>query len=103
VVINLIFITSIHISITTQPYYSKYDNHNMIQVDSSSVNFAIYSGDVNQDGVIDATDAGAIDNDAFNFVSGYVVTDLTGDNVIGASDAAIADNNAANFVSVIRP
>ena len=65
--------------------------------------YAVYSGDVNQDGVIDATDNGAIDNDAFNFVQGYVNTDLTGDNVVDASDAAIANNNASNFVQKIVP
>jgi hypothetical protein len=77
--------------------------NNMIQVDTSPMRFAIYNGDVDQDGVVDATDAGAIDNDASNFVVGYVNTDLTGDNVTDASDAAIADNNAFNFVIKITP
>lgn len=78
--------------------------NNEIQVDNSPYNvFAFYSGDVNQDGTIDATDVSAIDNDAQNFVGGYVVTDLTGDDFVDGTDFAIADNNAANFVSVIRP
>lgn len=76
---------------------------NLKQVDASPVKFATYSGDVNQDGVIDASDNGAIDNDASNFASGYLSTDLNGDEVIDASDAAIADNNAANFVSKVTP
>ena len=76
---------------------------NQIQVDNSPVRFAIFGGDVNQDGVVDATDAGAIDNDAFSFITGYVNTDLTGDDVVDASDAAIADNNAFNFVTAITP
>ncbi len=76
---------------------------NMKQVDNSPVRFAIYGGDVNQDGTVDATDVSTIDNDASNFVSGYVVTDLTGDDFVDGTDFAIADNNAANFVSVIRP
>ena len=76
---------------------------NMIQVDASPVNFAIYSGDVNQDGVVDGSDEALLDNDASNFATGYLVTDLNGDEVIDGSDAAIADNNAANFVSVARP
>jgi hypothetical protein len=63
----------------------------------------MYSGDVNQDGVVDATDVSAIANDASNFIVGYVLSDLTGDNFVDGSDFAIADNNAANFVSVIRP
>ena len=77
--------------------------NNMIMVDASPVRFAVYGGDVNQDGTVDATDVSAIDNDASNFVSGYVVTDLTGDNFVDGTDFAIADNNAANFVSVISP
>jgi hypothetical protein len=72
-------------------------------VDASPVRFAIYSGDVNQDGTVDATDVSAIDNAANNFLSGYVATDLTGDNFVDGTDFAIADNNAANFVSAIRP
>ncbi len=76
---------------------------NMIQVDSSPLRFAMYSGDVNQDGTVDATDVSMIDNDAQNFIGGYVVTDLTGDDFVDGTDFAIADNNAANFVSVVRP
>jgi hypothetical protein len=67
------------------------------------VRYAIYGGDVNQDGTVDATDVSAIDNDAANFIGGYVVTDLTGDEFVDGTDFAIADNNAANFVSVVRP
>lgn len=65
--------------------------------------FGLFSGDVAQDGTVDATDVSLIDNDAVNFVSGYVVTDITGDNFVDASDFSIADNNATNFVSVSRP
>jgi len=77
--------------------------NNQKQIDSSPIQFGIYSGDVNQDGVVDGSDGAFIDNDAANFLSGYLVTDLNGDNFIDGSDALIADNNAANFVSVIRP
>ncbi len=76
---------------------------NLIQVDTSPVEFAIYGGDVNQDGTIDATDVSMLDNDAQNFVGGYVVTDLTGDDFVDGTDFLIADNNATNFVSVITP
>lgn len=76
---------------------------NMIQVDASPVKFAIYGGDVNRDGTVDATDVALIDNDAQGFVSGYVVTDLTGDDFVDGTDFLIADNNAANFVSAITP
>ncbi|MBK8982357.1 MAG: hypothetical protein IPM38_08575 [Ignavibacteria bacterium] len=65
--------------------------------------YSIYSGDVSQDNVIDISDGSLIDNDAFNFASGYLNTDLTGDNVVDLSDASIADNNAFNFVGAVIP
>lgn len=64
---------------------------------------SIYSGDVNQDGVIDIADISLIDNDGYNYVSGYVVTDLNGDGIVDGSDAAIVDNNAYNFIYAITP
>ncbi|MBK9332720.1 MAG: SBBP repeat-containing protein [Ignavibacteria bacterium] len=65
--------------------------------------YGFYSGDVNQDGTIDVTDNGLIDNDAFNFMSGYVVSDLNGDGLVDLTDGVFADNNAFNFVSKITP
>jgi hypothetical protein len=64
---------------------------------------AFFTGDVNQDGTVDGSDAGLIDNDAFGFVSGYVSTDLNYDDIVDATDASLADNNAYNFVGVVRP
>ncbi len=72
-------------------------------MDTSPLRFAIFSGDVNQDGNADALDLGIVENDAFNFVSGYVASDVTGDNVTDALDLAIISNNALNFVSKITP
>ncbi|MBK7253193.1 MAG: hypothetical protein IPI04_04535 [Ignavibacteria bacterium] len=65
--------------------------------------YCIYSGDVNQDGIIDASDLSEVDNDAFNSLSGYVRTDVTGDDFVDAEDVSIVDNNAYNSVSVVRP
>lgn len=76
---------------------------NMAPVDFTPVRFALFSGDVNQDGAIDGSDAGIIDNDASNFVSGNAVTDLNGDYIVDGSDVSIVDNNASNFVTKIVP
>ncbi len=65
--------------------------------------YCIYSGDVDGDGIIEASDASAIDNDAMEFVSGYVASDLTGDGFVDGTDFAIADINATNFISLVRP
>ncbi|MBK9334744.1 MAG: CHRD domain-containing protein [Ignavibacteria bacterium] len=72
--------------------------NNEIQVDAAPVRFAAYSGDVNQDGTIDLTDGGLIDNDSFNFIGGYVSTDVNGDNLVDVADAVFADNNGFNFI-----
>lgn len=64
----------------------------------------IYSGDINQDGVIDAVDLGIIDNDILNFASGnYLITDLNRDGVTDSNDAVIAGNNAEKFIQEIHP
>jgi triacylglycerol esterase/lipase EstA (alpha/beta hydrolase family) len=65
--------------------------------------WCIYSGDVEGDGAIDATDLALIDNDASGFATGYLSTDLDGNEFVDGTDYALADNNASNFVSVIRP
>jgi photosystem II stability/assembly factor-like uncharacterized protein len=65
--------------------------------------YCIYSGNVNQDDIIDGLDLSLVDNDAYNFSSGYFVTDLNGDDIVDATDLALCDMNASNFVSVVRP
>jgi len=77
--------------------------NNMISVDLSPVRFAIYSGDVNQDGIIDGSDISNVENDASTALPGYVPTDVTGDDFVDASDVSIVENNAAISVSVITP
>lgn len=65
--------------------------------------WCFYSGDVNQDGIIDAADFSLVDNDVSFFYQGYVATDIDGDNFVDGLDMAYVDNNAANFVTSIRP
>ncbi len=77
--------------------------NNQVLADNSPVRFAIYSGDINQDGTVDASDLSDTDNDALNSLSGYVRTDVTGDDFVDAGDVSIVDNNAINSISLIRP
>lgn len=65
--------------------------------------YCLYNGDVNQEGVVDATDVITTYNDASNFVTGYVNTDVNGDNNVDVSDVILVYNNSINFVGVIRP
>ncbi len=61
--------------------------------------WCIFSGDVNQDGIVDSTDLMLISDDAYNFTSGYVNSDITGDNFVDLNDMVICDDN--NFNGVI--
>lgn len=74
---------------------------NQIQVEPNV--FAIYSGDVNQDGTIDGTDFLILDADIQNFGGGYIVTDLNGDGAADGSDFLLMDANIQNFVGAVIP
>ncbi|MBK7253023.1 MAG: hypothetical protein IPI04_03670 [Ignavibacteria bacterium] len=76
---------------------------NMIQVDETPVRFAFFSGDVNQDGTIDAADISSVENDAANSLSGYESSDVTGDDFVDAGDVSIVENNVALGINVITP
>jgi len=76
---------------------------NMTQVDNSPVVFGMYSGDVNQDDIIDLSDLAQIDNDVNNFATGYIPADANGDGLADLSDYTIADNNAFNTVMKVAP
>lgn len=65
--------------------------------------WCIFTGDVNQDGIVDLFDLTKADNDIFNFRSGYIVTDLTGDNLVNTNDLILCHNNVLNFVNVVKP
>ena len=65
--------------------------------------YSAYSGDVNQDGVVDASDASIVDNDAYNVVSGYVPSDVNGDGFVDGTDGVFVENNAAGYVQKIVP
>ncbi len=62
-------------------------------------NFAILSGDVDQNGVIDLADNTNIVNEAFLFSSGYKSQDLTGDNFIESVDFSVGENNVGRMVA----
>ncbi|MDQ3021720.1 MAG: hypothetical protein M3R36_14285 [Bacteroidota bacterium] len=65
--------------------------------------YCIYSGDVDQNGLIELEDESLVENDAFDFVSGYTSTDLNGDGIADIADIAIVSNNAPHFITVMRP
>ncbi len=66
--------------------------------------YCLFSGDINQDGIIDASDLSLADNDSYIGVTGrFVSSDVTGDNIVDAADVSLVDNNSNDMVSVSRP
>ncbi|HMQ69418.1 MAG TPA: hypothetical protein PKC58_10570 [Ignavibacteria bacterium] len=65
--------------------------------------YCIYSGDVNNDGMISLIDNIIIYNNGVNFYSGYSVSDINGDNVVDLQDVLTAYNNSAEFIMKITP
>lgn len=65
--------------------------------------YVVYGGDVNRDGGVDTGDMSPVDNDATNYVTGYVDTDVNGDGSIDTGDMTIVDNNAGGYVGSITP
>jgi hypothetical protein len=65
--------------------------------------YAIYVGDVNQDGLVDGSDMSDTENDNNNFSSGYVITDVNGDGLVDGSDMSLVESANNNFVTEIAP
>lgn len=76
---------------------------NMLQVDSSPLRFAVYNGDVNQDGTVELVDVTDTYNAASVFAGGYVNTDADGNGSVDLNDITITYNNASAFVSKVTP
>jgi len=99
--------TTVYIDQTTPAYYDftssdaqAYGNNMVLK----GARWCIYSGDVNQDGTIDATDLSQIDNDVVISVMGnLLITDLNGDYIVDGSDLSIADINVLNSITVVTP
>jgi hypothetical protein len=63
----------------------------------------MYSGDVNQDRIIDGSDATLIDNDVQLYRSGYINSDLSGNDYTDIQDLLILESNVTKFVTEIMP
>lgn len=65
--------------------------------------YGMYSGDVNQDGIVNNDDVVLLDNANNQMLSGYLNEDLNGDGIVSNDDVVIIDNNNSNFISVQYP
>jgi hypothetical protein len=65
--------------------------------------YAIYSGDMNQDGTINEADLPIFTTANTTAAHGYIVSDLNGDGSVDLLDYPIYKNNAASSVNEVRP
>jgi hypothetical protein len=79
---------------------SKAYGSNMVAVDGK---FAFYSGDINQDGFIEATDYDQLNADNDALLEGFYPTDLNGDGFVEALDYDIINLNSDNLIEASRP
>jgi hypothetical protein len=65
--------------------------------------YCFWSGDVNQDGVVNLSDMIIVDNDNSHTATGYLNSDVNGDGVINLSDMIIVDNTNSKTISRQAP
>jgi PKD repeat protein len=65
--------------------------------------YVIFSGDVNQDGIVDSGDMIPVDNASGYFMTGYIPEDTNGDGLIDSGDMIQLDNNSSLFIVKITP
>lgn len=65
--------------------------------------WALYSGDITQDGVVDGLDYNDWENDSNNFAGGYFTTDLNGDGIVDGLDFILWETNSNDFVGAVIP
>ncbi|HMS33378.1 MAG TPA: metallophosphoesterase [Ignavibacteria bacterium] len=82
------------------PYSSRAYGNNLTL---KGIEYCIYSGDQNQDGIIELEDVINVSNDANDFAAGYLSSDVTGDNEVNLSDILVTYNNNGKFVLKIIP
>lgn len=80
---------------------SKAFGNNMIQIEPGV--WAFYSGDINQDGLIDLTDYSVWESDYLNFAFGDFITDLNGDGLVDLTDYSLWESNYLSFIFSATP
>lgn len=96
--------------VTLNPNYILYDfttgankAYGSNQKDLGYFKWGFYSGDINQDGAIDAFDYLLAESDIISGNSGYLNTDLNGDGSVDAFDYLVMEENIINGVGSSHP
>lgn len=77
--------------------------NNVQLVDPLLMRYGLFSGDINQDGIVDGLDYNDWESDANNFGAGFISTDLNGDGVADGLDYNLFEVNNNNFAGVVQP
>jgi hypothetical protein len=96
----LLFGDSLSINYDFSTSSSQSYGNNLKQIGSI---YAIWSGDVNNDGLVDGSDVAATDNASSIILTGYIQEDVNGDGIVDGSDLVIIDNNSKSIIQVIKP
>jgi hypothetical protein len=91
--------TAVNYDFTTLASQAFGDNQKQVETGV----FAVFTGDVNQDGVVDLSDLVDMDTDLTNGTVAYIVYDLNGDGVVDLSDLVTIDANLTNGVVAMTP
>ena len=95
--LSLLLLWSSEVNAQTNAAYG--DN----QVEVETGVWAIYSGDIDQDGFIDILDFLLLDAEMQAGEFGYRPTDLNGDGFVDILDFLVLDINMQKGVSIVRP
>jgi hypothetical protein len=79
------------------------DGFNDAMKSVSGGKYALYAGDVNQDGTVDLYDAQTTDNGSANLLFGYDASDCNGDGSTDLYDLQLIDNNSSLLIFSSRP
>ncbi len=79
------------------------DGLNTAQKLMPDYNYAMYCGDVNQDGTIDIFDQQSLENAIMLFEFGYLINDCNADGVEDIFDMQVIENNTNLFLFYARP
>lgn len=96
---NPVLFTSSTVSYDFSPAANKAFGDN--QANLNDGNFALWSGDVTQNGTIDVTDLDLIENNSLLFITGYTRYDITGNRITESPDYSLVENNIGRVL--IRP
>jgi hypothetical protein len=80
---------------------SKAFGNNMQVMEDETV--VMFSGDDNQDNLVDTGDYLSVDNSANNYSVGYITEDIDGNGLIDTGDYIAIDNNNASYISAVLP